>query len=137
MESVTRNVRCQNLRQYWPKVYLKNEDEMTKNQRESDHQKVSGHMPEDPEMSEYCPVKIFETYLSKLHLGADRLWQYPKENFNSSDECWYTKFPIGKDTLSSFLSTLSNKVGCPQHTPITLLEQQAQLFSEEIVQWHR
>ncbi|CAG2198541.1 KCTD1_15 [Mytilus edulis] len=93
------------------KYILKKVDEMTKNQRESDHEKVSGHMPEDPEMPEYCPVKNFETYLSKLHPDSDRLWQYPKESFNSSDECWFTKRPIGKDTLSSFLSTLSNKVG--------------------------
>jgi hypothetical protein len=28
-----------------------------------DRENISGHMPEDREMPEYCPVRNFETYL--------------------------------------------------------------------------
>jgi hypothetical protein len=34
---------------------------------------ISGHMPEDREMPEYCPVRNFETYLQKLHPQCNRL----------------------------------------------------------------
>jgi hypothetical protein len=36
---------------------------LTKNRREMDRENISGHMPEDREMPEYCPVRNFETYL--------------------------------------------------------------------------
>jgi hypothetical protein len=42
-------------------------DELTKNRMEMDRENISGHMPEDREMPEYCPVRNFETYLQKLH----------------------------------------------------------------------
>jgi hypothetical protein len=47
-------------------------------------------------MPEYCPVRNFETYLQKLHPQCNRLWQFPKDSFNISDECWFQKRPIGK-----------------------------------------
>jgi hypothetical protein len=78
----------------------------------------AGHMPEDREMPEYCPVRNFETYLQKLHPQCNRLWQFPKDSFNISDECWFQKRPIGKDTLASFMSTLSKK-----NRPFTNLHQ--------------
>ena len=93
------------------KYIIKKTDELTKNQRESDREKISGHMPADSEVSDICPVRSFETYLSKLNPDCNRLWQYPKDSFSASDECWYTKKPIGKDSLASFLSNLSRKVG--------------------------
>ena len=65
-------------------------------------------------MPEYCPVRNFETYLQKLHPQCNRLWQFPKDSFNISDECWFQKRPIGKDTLASFMSTLSKKTGLSQ-----------------------
>ena len=83
--------------------YLKSPPYLKKIDREN----ISGHMPEDREMPEYCPVRNFETYLQKLHPQCNRLWQFPKDSFNISDECWFQKRPIGKDTLASFMSTLS------------------------------
>jgi hypothetical protein len=71
-------------------------------------------MPEDREMPEYCPVRNCETYLQKLHPQCNRLWQFPKNSFNISDECWFQKRPIGKDTLASFMSTLSKTTGLSQ-----------------------
>jgi hypothetical protein len=88
---------------------MKKVDELTKNRREMDRENISGHMPEDRKMLEYCPVRNFETYLQKLHPQCNRLWQFPKDSFNISDECWFQKRPIGKGTLASFMSTLSRK----------------------------
>jgi hypothetical protein len=56
-------------------------------------------------MPEYCPVRNFETYLQKLHPQCNRLWQFPTDIFNISDECWFQKRPIRKDTLASFMFT--------------------------------
>ena len=97
---------------------MKKVDELTKNRREMDRvrENISGHMPEDREMPEYCPVRNFETYLQKLHPQCNRLWQFPTDSFNISDECWFQKRPIGKDTLplASFMFTLSKKTGLSQ-----------------------
>ena len=75
-------------------------------------------MPEDREMPEYCPVRNGETYLQKLHPQCNRLWKFPKDSYNIFDECWLKKKPIGKDTLASFMSTLSKK-----NRPFTKLHQ--------------
>ena len=95
---------------------MKKVDELTKNRREMNRvrENISGHMPEDREMPEYCPVSNFETYLQKLHPQCNRLWQFPTDSFNISDECWFQKRPIGKDTLASFMFTLSKKTGLSQ-----------------------
>ena len=36
------------------------------------------------------------------------------DSFNISDECWFQNRSIGKDTLASFMSTLSKKTGLSQ-----------------------
>lgn len=69
-------------------------------------------MPEEKD-SPYCPVTSFEKYLCKLHPNLDRLWQYPKDSF-IEEEGWFTKKPIGKDTLSSFMTSLSKKCNLSQ-----------------------
>jgi hypothetical protein len=45
---------------------------------------------------------------------SPRLWQFPTDSFNISDECWFQKKPIGKDTLVSFMFTLSKQTGLSQ-----------------------
>ena len=112
-------------------------DELTKNRREMDRENISGHMPEDREMPEYCPVRNFETYLQKLHPQCNRLWQFPKDSFDISDEYWFQKRPIGKDTLASFMSTLSKKTGLSQIYTNHSIRATVQLSSEETVQWHK
>ena len=76
---------------------MKKVDELTKNRREMERENISGHMPEDREMPEYCPVRNFETYLQKLHPPCNRLWQFPKDSFNitCSNESQYTCFIVG------------------------------------------
>ena len=52
---------------------------------------ISGHMPEDPETPEYCLVRNFGTYPQKPHTRCKKLWPFPKDSFNISDECWFQK----------------------------------------------
>ena len=59
--------------------------------------------------SPFCPVTSFTTYLSKLHPDCDRLWQYPRDSYCDLDTVWYANKPIGKNTLCSFMSTLSKR----------------------------
>ena len=59
------------------------------------------------------------------------------DSFNISDECWFQKRPIGKDTLASFMFTLSKKQAFHKSTPTTPFVQRVQLSSEETVQWHK
>jgi hypothetical protein len=56
---------------------MKKVDKLTKIHQEMDRENVSGHMLEDSEMPEYCPVRNFQTYLQKLHPQCNRLWQFP------------------------------------------------------------
>ena len=68
-------------------------------------------MPADENCPEYCPVINFESYISKLNPDCDRLWQYPKDSNMSTDECWFQKKPIGRDSLSKFMPKLSQQIG--------------------------
>ncbi|VDI27689.1 Hypothetical predicted protein [Mytilus galloprovincialis] len=77
-------------------------DELTKNHRGNDRESTSGVMPEFPG-SPYCPVKSYETYISKLH----PLWQRPKESFNDDDTIWYCNSRLGEKTLAKFMTKLS------------------------------
>jgi len=40
---------------------MKHVDDLNKNRREMDRENVSGHMPEDLEMPEYCLVRNWKT----------------------------------------------------------------------------
>lgn len=96
------------------KYVVKVLDELSKNHRGSDKEKVSGHMPSMPESPDVCPVTTFEKYLAKLNPASDRLWQYPKDSFEVTDDCWYQNRPIGRDSLSKFMGKLSAKVNLSQ-----------------------
>ena len=87
-------------------------DELDKNHRQNDDPFDSsgdGRMFENTENPESFPVKSFELYLSKLNPSLDSLWQRPKafDNFNKSDSVWYCHAPLGKNTLGSFIKTIS------------------------------
>ena len=88
------------------KYVTKKKDELTKNHRWNDKTHTESCMPEmdDPKT---CPVKSFEKYISKLHPACDRLWQYPRDAFQESDNCWYQNKPMGVNTLQAFLPRLS------------------------------
>ena len=81
-------------------------------------------MYEGPE-SPYCPVKTFKLYLSKLNPALSCLWQGPRatEHFSHSDEVWYCNVPLAKNTLGSFMSSISNELNFHKSILITVLGQ--------------
>ena len=79
-------------------------DGLDKNHRGKDQPDDSpgeGRMYERPN-SQYCPVKTFELYLSKLNTSLSCLWQRPnpRESFSERDEVWYCNAPLGKKYAS-------------------------------------
>jgi hypothetical protein len=52
------------------------------------------------------PVEILRFYLTKLHPGLRRLFNYPLRRYIQSD-VWYSKEPVGKNTLGQFMRTIS------------------------------
>lgn len=84
-----------------------NTTEVTKN-----HQ--GGHKQTDIDYSDQrmygLGVQIFELYLSKLRPGSDRLFQTPLRAY-LSDGTWFSREPMGKNTLSSMIQRISNKAG--------------------------
>ncbi|VDI60387.1 Hypothetical predicted protein [Mytilus galloprovincialis] len=88
------------------KYVAKCEDELTKNHRGNHRELTSGVMPKFPG-SPYCPVKSYETYISKLHPLCTSLWQRPKESFNDEDTIWYCNSRLGEKTLAKFMTKLS------------------------------
>ncbi|XP_021359161.1 uncharacterized protein LOC110454115 [Mizuhopecten yessoensis] len=59
--------------------------------------------PGDPR----CPVAAFKKYVDKLHNENSNFWQRPKKTVNEYDTVWYDNFPVGKNTLYSFMQKLS------------------------------
>ena len=88
-------------------------DELTKNHRGNDRETTSGVMPESPG-SQFCPVRSFEKYISKLHPSCSSLWQRPRDSFDEDDEIWYCNVRLGEKTLASFMSKLSKDTDLSQ-----------------------
>ena len=84
-------------------------DELDKNHRENDDPQDSTtdeRMYEQP--GPLCPVKMFELYLSKLHLELKFLWQRPKQAIQATDgNCWYCNVPVRMNTLGNFMKDIS------------------------------
>lgn len=121
------------------RVCVTKRDELTKNHREDDTEAHGGVMVATP--TDDCPVKSFLKYRSKLHPDQERFWCYPKDTFREDDECWYTKKPVGANTLANFLQNLSEKVGLSRRytnhscrvSAATLLHQEGD-FSQVAIQ---
>lgn len=87
-----------------------NIDELTKKTREDNQSsRVDGARmyatPGDPN----CPVASFKTYLSKLNDECDCLFQTPKQTCPTGPGPWYTKTPMGKNTLGNMMKNLSHR----------------------------
>lgn len=86
--------------------------ELDKNHRERDKPDDTvgeGRMYELPG-DDMCPVASYTKYLTKLHPDNQALWQRPCDDF-TDDEPWYTRAPLGKNTLGSFMVRIS-KAAC-------------------------
>lgn len=83
-------------------------DELDKNHRADAAGSVTeGRMYELPGNMN-CPVLSFEKYVSKLKPNKDDLWQRPRNSFSLDDDVLYANAPVGKNSLSSFMSDISN-----------------------------
>ena len=59
---------------------------------------------------EKCPVRLFKLYLFKRPLeiqNCGRFYLTAKKFFNKNDETWYTKNPMGKNTISGIMKALT------------------------------
>ena len=54
-----------------------------------------------------CPVLSFERYISKLNPDNTAFWQLPCITFNEQDPVWYTRAPLGKNTLCNLMTNIS------------------------------
>lgn len=78
---------------------------------------------------EGCPVVTFMKYVSKLHPKCDRLFQRPRPIFSANDMYWFENQPLGANTISSKMATISLSAGlsrrytnhCLRATSITTL----------------
>ena len=63
--------------------------------------------------TETCPVAAMELYMSKLCKCSDAFFQRPRDIFKASDSTWYTKQPVGVNTLRNVVKTLCEDTGIP------------------------
>ena len=57
-----------------------------------------------------CPVASFKKYLQKLHPRLDVLWQRPLDSYVESNQVWYCRAALGKNTLGTMMTEIS-KIG--------------------------
>jgi hypothetical protein len=83
----------------------------TKNHTETNEDAESGGRIASVPGNQKCPVKIIVTYLEKLNTNIQSLWQRPKKKFSLSSAPWYDAVPVGHNTLSSMMKTISIHCG--------------------------
>ena len=86
-------------------------NESTKNHPTTDDNIQKHRMYETKEPN--CPVHSFNLYISKLEPQSPQFYCKRKtgEKFHpSSDEIWYTKVPLGINTLGNMMKKISNKL---------------------------
>ena len=75
-----------------------------------------GHEQRDMDYSNqrmYSPdaVRALQFYFSKLHLDCDRLFQTPLKNFTKNKEVWFSREPLGHNTISKMMKRMGKKAG--------------------------
>jgi len=63
----------------------------------------------------FCHVKLFEKYQALVPPDADRFYLYPAKNWNSSPY-WYTKRPLGKNTICKMMKNICKTAGINERT---------------------
>ena len=97
------------------------QDELTKNQRETDKELISGFTLQiknaDGTVAKFCPVRLFEKYLNALGKNVEYLWQRPKRKIpkKNSDEPWCIKKQVGHNTHEKFMGKLSKDAELIKH----------------------
>ena len=104
-----------------------NEKEKTKQGSERNIKEKEAIMYAQPG-SDKCPVTSLKKYLGLLHPDCPAFFQYPCKNWNKGP-IWYNNMPVGKNTLSKMMKTISKNAGleteytnhCIRATSITAL----------------
>lgn len=93
-------------------------DELTKNHRENDNNKITGFMPQlldtDGRPHRLCPVRCFENYIFHLNPKIDNLWQQPGKGYPNA-ETWFRAIPLGHNPLDTFMGKLSDRCELSDH----------------------
>ena len=55
----------------------------------------------------FCPVLLFEKYVSRLNPKNEYLFQRPKKAVDESDEVWYDHMVVGQRTLGDKMKKLA------------------------------
>ena len=58
---------------------------------------------------EFCPVKSYEKYLSKLNPSCEVFFQRPLEKISEDSPVWYANRALGVNTLAFFMSRMSQE----------------------------
>ena len=115
---------------------LYNEKEKSKQGSERNIKEKEAIMYAQPG-SDKCPVKSLNKYLGLLHPDCPTFFQYPCKNWNKCP-IWYNNMPVGKNTLSKMMKTISKKAGseteytnhCIRATSITALHRAGVIGSD-------
>ena len=107
---------------------VKTSDELTKNHRVNDENQDEGVMKATGK--EYCPVRAYKLYISKLNPKQSALFQRPKE-FTPSSGPWYDNMVLGIKSLQILMKRISKAAKpsklytnhCIRATSITILDQ--------------
>ena len=105
--------------------------EVTKNHQSDDDGVSGGIMYVNSANPLHCPVRAFELYITKMNPICDALFQRPRDKYSVDDLAWYENKPLGKNTLSAMMSTISRAANLSQRytnhsiraTSITLLSE--------------
>ena len=86
---------------------------LASNSLEKNHQGFSAKEGEHVQLhatcSDKCPVASLKLYLSKLNKDCEALFQRPRTVSWKSAESWYGCQPVGINTLSKIMSTISDE----------------------------
>jgi integrase len=88
------------------KCIIQAKDELSKNHRENDTEKISGSIIRQLPHQK-CPVATFEKYLAKLDPSSNHLWQLPLKNVDDSPKWYHRK--AGSNTIRNYMKVISEK----------------------------
>lgn len=71
-----------------------------------------------------CPLRSLKKYLNRLHPQCPWFFQRPRPGNLQNSSIWYCNSPVGVNTISKFMSTISKEANSVKSTQITVYVQQ-------------